>query len=253
MPPQPLTPFTTLSFDCFGTLIDWESGLLTSLSPLLSSLPPSHPWTLTPLLAVQAFNAHSEHLWRTSPTLSYPSNLSQSLLLLAAEAAVPLTPDVQKAADDIATAPGRWPAFEDSVAALKVLKRYFKLVILSNVDEGNISRVVGPGGALDGVRFDAVYTAERIESYKPNHGNFEYLFAGVERELGGTREGVLHVARSLTADHVPAKELGLRSGYGTGGDYGALKGEGRLGFEWMYQTLGEFAEAVEREFEGRRE
>lgn len=135
-------------------------------------------------------------------------------------------------------------------------------MILSNVDEDNISRVVGPGGALDGVAFDAVYTAERIGSYKPDRRNFEYLFAGVERELGGTRGGVLHVARSLTADHVPAKEIGLRSvwiarggdrpeGYGTGGDYGALKAEGKLGFEWVYQTLGEFAEAVEREFGAR--
>lgn len=116
---------------------------------------------------------------------------------------------------------------------------------------------------MDGVAFDAVYTAEKIGSYKPDHGNFEYLFSGVERELGGKREGVLHVARSLTADHVPAKEIGLRSvwiarggdkpeGYGTGGDYEGLKAEGKLGFEWVYQTLGEFAEAVEREFEGRK-
>lgn len=146
---------------------------------------------------------------------------------------------------------------------MKVLKRHFKLVILSNVDEDNISRVVGPGGALGGVAFDKVYTAEKIGSYKPDHRNFDFLFEGVERELGGKREGVLHVARSLTADHVPAKELGLSSvwiarggdkpaGYGTGGDYSALKAEGKLGFGWLYQTLGEFASAVEREFEGRK-
>ncbi|KAK1835476.1 HAD-like domain-containing protein [Podospora conica] len=267
MPPQPPLPSTTrlLSFDCFGTLINWESGLLASLHPLLAPLPPSHPWTLTPLLALQSFDAHSSNLWATHPTLPYPANLTQSFRLLAAEASIPMTPDLEAAATAMGTSPSEWPAFPDTVAALRVLKRYFKLVILSNVDEGNIARVVGDGGALGGVGgFEGVFTAEAVGGYKPSLGNFEYLFQKVEGEFGVGREGVVHVARSLTADHVPAKEVGLRSvwiarggdrpeGYGTGGDYELLKGEGKLGFEWVFQTLGEFAEAVEREFGSGKE
>jgi len=116
-------------------------------------------------------------------------------------------------------------------------------------------------GPLGGARFDAVYTAEDIGSYKPAHGNFEYLFAHARADLGvdAARGELLHVARSLTADHVPAKELGLRSvwiarggdepdRYGVGGNYAQLKAEGRLGFEWKFATIGDFADEVERQF-----
>lgn len=166
--------------------------------------------------------------------------------------------DVERIGDG----PGRWPAFGDTVDALKKLGRYYKLVILSNVNEANIARAAA--GPLAGARFDAVYTAEAIGSYKPDLKNFRYLFDGVRREFGVEKEkgGLLHVARSLTADHVPAKEVGLRSvwiarggdkeeGYGTGGDYGKLKEEGKLGFEWTFQTMGEFADEVERQFAER--
>ena len=110
-----------------------------------------------------------------------------------------------------------------------------------------------------------MYTAEAIGSYKPSLGNFRYLFEGVRREFGVDvdRGELLHVARSLTVDHVPAKEIGLRSvwiarggdrpeAYGTGGDYEQLTAEGKLGFEWMFQTIGEFADEVERQFAAKQ-
>ncbi len=74
-----LTSFRALSFDCYGTLIDWESGLASDLSPLLAHLPPSHAWHAHPLQAVQRFNDHSEHLWATQPTLSYDANRTSNL------------------------------------------------------------------------------------------------------------------------------------------------------------------------------
>ncbi|KAK4135849.1 HAD-like protein [Trichocladium antarcticum] len=262
MSPPPLTSFRALSFDCYGTLVDWESGLASDLSPLITALPASHPYRANPLLAVQRFNAHSEHLWAAQPTLAYNANLVQSLRLLATEHGVALD---EAHAQAIGDGPGRWPAFGDTVEALRRLGRRYRLVILSNVDEANIARAVaGPlGGAA---RFDAVYTAEAIGSYKPSLDNFRYLCEGVEREFGVAGDGdgkgglpLLHVARSLTADHVPAKEVGLRSvwiarggdraeNYGTGGDYAKLRAEGRLGFEWLFQTVGEFADEVERQF-----
>ncbi|KAK4144802.1 Haloacid dehalogenase-like hydrolase-domain-containing protein [Dichotomopilus funicola] len=266
------TTYTTLSFDCYGTLIDWERGITADLAPLLTHLPPTHPFHATPKLALLRFNALSEHLWATQPKLAYDANLTEAFRLLAQEVAQesgikgPLVSeeDLQK----IGTGPGRWPAFTDTVDALKRLGNRYKLVILSNVNEANIARAVA--GPLAGARFDAVYTAEAIGSYKPAKANFEYLFAGVKKEFGverpaaddgekGTKGGLLHVARSLTADVVPATELGLKTvwiarggdtpeGYGTGGDYLKLKGEGKVVFEGVFQTLGEFADEVDRQF-----
>lgn len=260
--PHPdLTTFRALSFDCYGTLIDWETGLAASLSPLLASLPADHPWRHADpsSLAVARFDHHSNHLSATQPALAYDANLAESARLLAAEVGV--AEPSEALIGDVATGPGRWPAFDDTVDGLRRLGRFYKLVILSNVDEGNVGRAVAEGGPLGGVGFDAVYTAETIGSYKPSLENFRYLFEGVKKEFGVVKEegGLLHVARSLPADHVPAKELGLRSvwiarggdreeGYGVGGDYERLKGEGKLGFEWLFQTIGEFADEVERQF-----
>ncbi|KAK3905077.1 HAD-like domain-containing protein [Staphylotrichum tortipilum] len=261
-PTPDLTRIRTLSFDCYGTLIDWESGLTSDLSPLLTRLPPSHPFNSlpasNPLLPVQHFNTHSEHLWATQPTLSYDANLRESLRALAADEGVTLPEGELEAIGD---GPGRWPAFADTVDALRRLRRFYKIAILSNVNEANIARAVS--GQLGGA-VDAVYTAEAIGSYKPDHANFRYLFGKVKEEFGTDvdKGELLHVARSLTVDHVPAKELGLRSvwiarggdkpeGYGTGGDLEVLTAEGKLGFEGVFQTLGEFAEEVERQFAER--
>ncbi|KAL2157165.1 hypothetical protein VTH06DRAFT_6386, partial [Thermothelomyces fergusii] len=215
--------------------------------------------------AVRRFNELSEHLWATRPRLAYDANLAESFRALAREEGVGQGAEegteekVAAAARRIGDGPGRWPAFGDTVDALRRLGRHYKLVVLSNVDEANIARALA--GPLAGARFDAVYTAEAIGSYKPSLDNFRYLLDRVRRDLAvdPDRGGLLHVARSLTADHVPAKQVGLRSvwiarggdkpeGYGTGGDYEKLKADGKLGFEWMFQTLGEFADEVDRQF-----
>jgi len=284
----PLTTFKALSFDCYGTLIDWESGLLRDLSPILSRLVPSHPWSTNPTLALSRFNDLSDALEISNPSLTYASNLRQSFAALAAEAGVSLPfrrreHEVAAAAEeeeekeeekDIGTGPSRWAAFPDTIAALERLSKHYKLIILSNVDRANISAATATGqeqqeeegeknggGALKDVKFAAIYTAEEIGSYKPSHTNFQYLFKRAKEDLGIDWEKgeLLHVARSLVADHVPAKELGLRSvwisrggereeGYGVGGNLDKLQRQGKLGFEWQFGTLGEMAEEVERQF-----
>ncbi len=93
-------------------------------------------------------------------------------------------------------------AFPDTVPALQTLKKYYKLVILSNIDNESIARTVS--GPLKGVDFDAVYTAENIGSYKPDLKNFRYLVENV-KELGVEKGEILHTAQSLTHDCVPAK------------------------------------------------
>ncbi|KAK5657014.1 hypothetical protein OQA88_3539 [Cercophora sp. LCS_1] len=254
-----LTNFKALSFDVFSTLIDWETGITADLAPILSQLPSSHPWVQNPLLAAQQFNHHSESLWASQPTLKYDANLAESFKLLAREAGVTVQ-DADAAA--VGTGPGRWKAFPDTVAGLRKLKKYYKLIILSNVNNENIARTVKDNL----IGFDGVYTAENIGSYKPNHANFRYLFAHAKEDFGVDWEKgeLLHVARSLTADHVPAKELGLPScwiarggdkeeGYGLGGNLKELEDQGKLAFEWKYDTLGEFADEVERQFEAKGE
>lgn len=160
-------------------------------------------------------------------------------------------------AEPFGNSPGTWAAFGDTVAALQTLHRHYKLVILSNVDNRNIAATVGR--QLAPATFDAVYTAQDIGAYKPSHAPFAYLFARAKSDLGVDKDSneLLHVARSLIADHVPAKELGLPSvwisrggdrkgGQGIGGDYAALRE--KVGFGWRFETLGDFAEEVERQF-----
>lgn len=256
-----LTSFKALSFDCYGTLIDWENGFISDLQPLLTQLPPTHPYNLEPLAAVSRFNSFGQALSASQPALPYDQIQIAAYQSLAAELALPAPPAAELA--QIGTAQGRWPAFEDTVDGLQRLKSHYKLIILSNVTNQNIARTVED--QLSPVRFDAVYTAEEIGSYKPDHANFRYLFRRARDELGVDFEkgDLLHVARSLTADHVPAKELGLQSvwiarggdregRYGSGGNLKELTEKGKLGFARKFQTIGEFADEVDLQFASKK-
>jgi 2-haloalkanoic acid dehalogenase type II len=99
-----------------------------------------------------------------------------------------------------------WPAFEDSLEALKYLKRFYKLIILSNVDNRGFSF----SHARLGVEFDAIYTAEDIGSYKPDDRNFTYMLDHIGA-IGVAKRHLLHTAESLYHDHVPAKRHGIAS------------------------------------------
>ncbi|KAK7460154.1 haloacid dehalogenase, type II [Colletotrichum acutatum] len=261
-----LTKFKALSFDCYGTLIDWESGLRAGLEPIISRLPPPPPSSTnttdvpTEASLTKRFDTLSAALQSSSPTLRYDLNLSSSFRTLAAELGVSVT---EEEATAFGSLPGTWVPFADTIPGLEILKRHYKLIILSNIDASNISHTLTH---FSPVKFDAVYTAEQIGSYKPADGNFTYLFEHVEEDFGvkwddERGEGLLHVARSLTADHVPAKRFGLRSvwisrggdvkdGEGVGGDWEGTKGD--VGFEWRFDTIGEFAREVERQFGEKR-
>ncbi|KAI8649079.1 Haloacid dehalogenase, type II [Fusarium keratoplasticum] len=249
-----LTQFKALSFDCFGTLIDQESGFIAGLESILSRLPSSSNYKNNPIELVRRLNALAWDLEVSEPELRYDLILSQSFERLAGELDVSVSEDEL---DDVRSWVGRWVPFPDSVPGLEILKKHFKLIILSNVDNANISRTLDH--FRPSVEFDKVYTAQDIGSYKPSHRNFNYLFTHVKDELNVDREKgeLLHVARSLTADHVPAKQIGQRSvwisrggetrqGQGVGGDYEKLKGD--VAFEWRFDSIGKFAEEVERQF-----
>jgi 2-haloalkanoic acid dehalogenase type II len=144
---------------------------------------------------------------------------------------------------------GAWPAFPDTVSALQALKKHYKLVILSNIDNDSIAATIS--GPLRGVEFDAVYTAQNIGSYKPSLSNFKYLLEGVKRDLGVEKDQVLHTAQALLVDHIPAKTMGMHSAWINREDEEETleKIKGEVSFTWQFESLGEMAAAVEKEFE----
>jgi 2-haloacid dehalogenase len=192
-----LTDFEALSFDCYGTLIDWEAGLLAVLGPWARArgLELTGEELLTAYAQVEAA-VEAEH-----PGEAYPEVLARGMRLLGGNLGAEVTGE--DAARLARSVPG-WPAFPDSHDALAALGRRFKLIILSNVDRASFA---GSNARL-GVEFTSIITAQDVGSYKPSPRNFEALGSEAAR-LGIGPGGLLHVAQSLFHDHVPAKRAGL--------------------------------------------
>lgn len=192
-----LTDFRALTFDCYGTLIDWETGLIEALQPLLERT----NWTLEHDEILTAYSRHEFEQQAQTPTKRYSELLAIVYKRLAEQWGVPVGPDE---CDVFGSSIQNWPAFPDSVEALRYLKEHFKLIILSNVD----NRSFAFSNRKLGVEFDAIYTAEDAGAYKPSPRMFEYMLAHLS-DLGLSREEVLHTAESLFHDHLPANALGL--------------------------------------------
>ena len=193
-----LTDFKALTFDCYGTLIDWESGIYNAMGPLLAlcESPPARERALV------AFAERESAQQAATPDLPYPALLALVHAQLAKDWDLPATAELHRRFG--ASVPD-WPAFPDSAEALRALKQHFKLVILSNVD--NLS-FAGSNRRL-GVTFDAIYTAQDIGAYKPNPRNFSYLIEHLRDDFGVGRDEILHTAQSLFHDHEPAQRAGL--------------------------------------------
>jgi len=208
-----LTGITTLTFDCYGTLIDWECGILSALAPLRARANAVR----SDDDALLDFADCESRQQAATPAMLYADVLTEVHGQLAERWGV-----ARDAAEDrrFGASIGDWPAFVDTAAALAYLKQHFRLVILSNVDRASFSR----SNVRLGVTFDAIYTAQDIGSYKPAPRNFAYL---IERlgEQGVGRAQILHVAQSLFHDHAPANAAGLRSVWidrrGDSGGWGA--------------------------------
>ena len=196
-----LTDFSVLTFDCYGTLIDWESGIFTALQPLLAkaAVPLSRD------AALETFARHESAQEAETPGMVYSALLAQVHRRVAAELGLPTGEE-----EDLrfgASVPD-WPAFADSASSLQYLKKYYQLVILSNVDRESFK---GSNKRL-AVEFDAVYTAQDVGSYKPDAANFDYMLNHLAAR--GVAQGkILHTAQSLFHDHVPAKKKQLASAW----------------------------------------
>ncbi|TVY53432.1 hypothetical protein LCER1_G005316 [Lachnellula cervina] len=252
------TEYKLLSFDIYGTLIDWESGIYEALLPLLSKLPqedPHHPDRNTPganrRFILTEYTNFELGIQTEHPTLAYSKILATAYERIAAKLQVPFD---KAEAEEFGATIGKWPAFPDTVAAMQELGRHYKLVVLSNVNNASFSRTLA--GPLKGVKFDGIYTAEDIGSYKPDPRNLQYMVEHAEKDLGVKKDEILKVAQSLQHDHRPAKKFGLRPSVwikrseddaSMGGKYQEFKDQVQLAAS--FSTLGEFAAEVKKGFE----
>jgi 2-haloacid dehalogenase len=196
-----LTDFRVLTFDCYGTLIDWETGIIDALRPLLKRDRVAR--SRDDVLA--SFARHETAQEAETPDMIYSELLARVHRRLAEEWGIAATAEDHRA---FGGSVGDWPAFADSAVSLNYLKQFYKLVILSNVDR----RSFAASAKRLGVAFDAVYTAEEIGSYKPDPRNFRYMIDALKRS-GHAQRDILHIAQSLFHDHAPANALGLCSAW----------------------------------------
>jgi 2-haloalkanoic acid dehalogenase type II len=194
-----LGDFDALSFDCYGTLIDWEAGIAAVLRPWAQS----HGLVLDDEQLLTAYSTHEARAEVEHPGELYPAILARSMRALGAELGVEVS---DADAEALAASVSDWPAFEDSSAALTDLARRYQLIILSNIDRASFAA----SNRRLGVDFAAIITAQDVGSYKPDPRNFDALLAEADR-LGILPQRLLHVAQSLFHDHVAAKRAGLRT------------------------------------------
>ena len=235
-----LADFKVLTFDCYGTLIDWETGMVEALQPLTGR-------AKTPLSRNAILEAHARH--ESSQQVQTPAKVYRDLLAivykrLAEEWGIAATwEDCQRYGRSVRN----WPAFPDSADALQYLKTYYRLVILSNVDNESFSH----SNQKLGVDFDAIYTAEDIGSYKPDPRNFAYMLEKLG-SLDVSKDVVLHTAESMFHDHRPANQAGLKScwifrrhadqGFGATMDPGDMPR-----YDFRFTSMAELAKAHQQE------
>jgi 2-haloacid dehalogenase len=198
-PELDLTRYKALSFDCYGTLIDWEAGIAAVLRPWASE----QGLDRTDEELLLAYAGNEADIERDMPTVPYPGVLAEAFRRTGEKLGKPVS-------DEWAARLGQsvpdWPAFPDSAEALARLATRYQLIILSNVHRDGFA---GSNRWLRG-DFAAIITAEDVGAYKPAPNHFRALDVTLT-ELGLDRTELLHVAQSLFHDHVPARREGLPS------------------------------------------
>jgi 2-haloacid dehalogenase len=236
-----LSDFKALTFDCYGTLIDWETGLWNALQPLISAA----QLDIGRDQALDAFGRFETEQELETPSLRYSTLLAVVHARMAKSWGFRAHADLH---DRFGASVPDWPAFPDSAEALAYLKRHFKLVILSNVDRASFAT----SNKKLGVTFDAVYTAEDVGAYKPDARNFAYLLEHLEADLGIGKSEILHTAQSLHHDHVPAERAGLARAwidrrFGQQGTGATVMPANPPKVDFHFKSLAELAEAHRKE------
>jgi 2-haloalkanoic acid dehalogenase type II len=239
--PMKLSDFKMLSFDTYGTLIDWESGIYNGLGPLLDKL----PLKLDRDEVLELFAQFETRQQADMPTQIYSALLADVSRAMAKKWQLKLT-------DEEASSFGRsvkhWPEFADSAQSLKYLRRHYRMATLTNCDRISY---MGSNSRLE-IEWDAIYTAQDIGCYKPSLRNFEYMFEHARRDLGILPHQILHVAQSLTHDMIPATSIGMTKVWinrrHASGGYGATAPpEGEFSNEWEFNSMADFVKAHQQE------
>ena len=204
MSPRPtkLKDIQAITFDCYGTLIDWEGGAKQSLRALLQKRRPRDTGLLRTEFLDELFGAWERAQWtRIQQSYApYRQIAAESLEQVAAEHELPLSgADARAFADSIAT----WQPFPDTAAALAKLKQKARLGIISNIDDDILAASV----ARLGVEFDLLLTAEQARAYKPSPLPFQ---RALER-LNLLPAQVAHAAFGFEYDITTAHALGFRT------------------------------------------
>lgn len=236
-----LSDFKVLTFDCYGTLIDWEAGLATALQALVARSRRG----MSRDQVLEEFGREEFTQENETPAMPYSQLLAVVYHRLAK--AWGTTTSNEEANIFGASVPD-WPAFPDSAQALRYLKRFYKLVILSNVDRLSFRS----SNVRLQVEFDAIYTAQDIGSYKPSAANFEYMLGRLKEDFGFGKTDVLHVAQSLLHDHAPANRLSLASAWidrrhAAEGWGATMPPSGTPHYDFRFESMAALAEAHERE------
>ena len=187
--------FEWLSFDCYGTLVDWESGICAAVDEVLKS----HGVHRSRAEILALFSDIEPRVQSSETYLEYRRVLRQVMEMIWADLGIRCT---ESELDCLADTLPHWPVFPDVTDALKALKTRYKLAIISNVDDDLFAGTA----EVMGIDFDAVVTAEQARGYKPRLHNFHLA----SERMAVEKEAWLHVAESLFHDIGPANRLGIK-------------------------------------------
>jgi len=189
--------FKVLTFDCYGTLIDWEKGITELVQPWLVKLDPHLPSRLL----LSSFALMQAKFQQVRPVLLYPDVLRRTWSDIEGTFGWPVDPEH---ADAFAGSVGSWPPFADTVDSLRYFERHYRLAILSNVDNASLEKTL----KLLQVPFTLTVTAEDAETYKPSLALFNKAIAMLD-DTGVSRNEILHIGQSKHHDVNPGRQLGL--------------------------------------------
>lgn len=193
-----LSHFDAVTFDVYGTLIDWEPSIVESLARWAANCGVA----ATGEELIMSFDRARAIIQKERPAHLYPEVLRRCFDRISGDFGVPLDPKRREA---FSTMPHQWPAYSDVPAGLKQLQARAKIGALSNIDNASLASSC----TKMNVKFDIAVTAERVGAYKPSPEHFETALADLDA-MGIARSRVLHVGQSLRADITPANKLGLK-------------------------------------------
>jgi FMN phosphatase YigB (HAD superfamily) len=266
-PPRLLSTYKILSFDVYGTLIDFKPAIYVGLQPLLARLPLFSPWRQPNSSDMHSdvgskllnlFKQQEDELMVNKPIRPFAEILQEIYMRIAAEVGLNLFEvGLKEEAERFGGSVGSLPPFGDTVAACKRLEEMgFKLVFLSNIER--VASKATSGGCLSEVKFWRKYSADDFEQDEPDRRKLEFLMKTAREDFegeGGTfgEDEILHVANSLGHDHAPAKKLGLssvwivRDSIRWGKKREIEESLGKVGYGWRFEALEEFVDAVEED------